>query len=80
MGRARAPRRDRIDGLEVRLIDAPVSNPASLGHALRLLARLMVRSYEAHGDHEAIADHKQSGSALTVVSNPRPDHGTNEAA
>jgi hypothetical protein len=80
MGRARARRPGRIDGLKVRIVDAPALTDVELGVTLRSLARMLVRSYEAHGDHEVIDLESRSSSKLTVGPHPRPDHGTDEAA
>jgi len=78
--RRRAPRPGRIDGLKVRIIDDPTTGDADLGRALRLLARLMVRAHEAHGDHQAIAVESRPSSTLTVATHSRPDHDTNNEA
>jgi hypothetical protein len=77
--RRRARRPGTLDGLKVRLIDDPAASGAELGRALRILARLMVRNYQAGGDHTAIIPVSPRSSTLTVVPNPRPDH-TDEAA
>jgi hypothetical protein len=70
----RARRPGRLDGLTVRLIEDPSPSDAELGQALRALARMMVRSYEARDDHQAADGASPSSSALTVSPNPRPDH------
>ena len=57
---------------------APV-NSAAVEHTLRTLARLMVRSYQRDGDQTAIMHDSNSGSALTVVPQPRP-HQRDDAA
>jgi hypothetical protein len=69
-----------IDGLKVRVIDAPSAPAVGVDHALRLLARIMVRRYQAVGDDEAITAMAPSSSTLTVVRDSRPHHDTNEAA
>ena len=71
---------NRIESLKLRIIDDAAPSDAELGHALRLLARLMVRGYEAHGDHTAISHVPPLSSALTVSPNPRPDHDANNEA
>jgi hypothetical protein len=77
--RHRAPRRGRIDGLAIRVVDDPAASAADVGHALRLLARLLVRSHQAHADHEAIIPTSRPPSPLTRAAFPRTDH-TDEAA
>lgn len=77
---ARSLRRGTIDGLKVRIVDDPAASGADVGHALRLLARLMVRGHRDAGDHTAIIPDSRSASALTVSPNPRPDHNTNNEA
>jgi hypothetical protein len=72
--RRRTLRPGRIDGLKVQVIDAPSAPAVDVNHALRLLARMLVRSSEARREREAISDEEQSGSTLTVSPNPRPDH------
>ena len=74
MGRIRARRPGRIDGLKVRIIDDAALSGVDLGRALRILARMMVRSHEHAGDQTAIIPISQPSSTLTVSPNPRPDH------
>lgn len=70
----------RVDRLEVRVIDDPAGGAVDLGHALRVLARLLVRSYQADGDRQAITTGSESSPALTVAASPSPHHDENEAA
>jgi len=73
MRSARARRTTTIGGLKVRIIDDAAPTDAELDRALRTLARMMVRSHEANGDHRAITVESRPSSALTVSPNPRPD-------
>jgi len=77
--RLRARRLGTLDGLKVRVIDDCAASDAELARALRTLARMMVRSYEADGDHEASVGQLGSSSPLTLAPIPRTDH-TDEAA
>jgi hypothetical protein len=72
--RRRARVTARIDGLKVRVIEDPTPAGADFGRALRLAARMMIRSHEDVGDHEAIIHGSGSSSALTDSPSPRPDH------
>jgi len=51
-----------------------MASDVDLDHALRLLARMMIRGYRDAGDQTAIARETRSSSALTDAPNPRPDH------
>jgi len=77
--RRRALRPGRLDGLKIRVIDDPMVIGADLDRAMKTLAKLMVRSHEAHDDHEAIVGELGSSSSLTRAAVPRTDH-TDEAA
>ena len=77
--RRRALRPGRIDGLKIRIVDGPSLTDAELGHAFRLLARMMIRSCQADTDNEAIIPDTKSSSELTVAARARPVN-TNEAA
>ncbi len=74
MRRAHTRRSGRIDGLKVRIVDNPAAPAADLGHALRLLARMMIRAHQADGDHGAIESADRSSSPLTPAAVPRTDH------
>lgn len=78
--RRRALRPVHIDGLTIRLVDDPAAPAVDLGHALRLLARLMVRAHQHASDHEAIIPVSTTSSTLTVLAAPSPDHDTNNEA
>lgn len=45
-----------------------------VSHALRMLARMMVRSYHVAGDHQAIDRASPPASTLTVVPKTRTHH------
>jgi len=71
----------KIDGLKVRVIDDPTAAAVDVGHALRTLARMLVRNYRrADGDHQAITTGSESSPALTVLPHSRPHHDEDEAA
>ena len=78
--RNRARYMDRPDGLKVRVIDDPAAPVVDVGHALRLLARMLVRAHQADGDHQAIVRDTESSSDLTVVHSLAPHHDDHEAA
>jgi hypothetical protein len=75
-----ARRPGRIDGLKVRIIDGPAAGDVDLGRALRMLARMMVRNYDAQRDHAAIIPASSPSSTLTIVPLSAPCHDTDEAA
>ena len=66
--------------VEIVAVDAEEASTARLDLALRTLARLMVRSHRENGDPAANASDKRCTSALTVVPQPSPDHGDEDAA
>ena len=78
--RRRALRPDRIDGLKVRNTDSTTLTDVEFTRALRMLARMMVRSHHADRDDQAIAAAMPTPSTLTVLPHRSPDHDTNEAA
>jgi hypothetical protein len=80
VGRARARRPGRIEGLKVRIIDDPAASGAEVGQMLRTLAKMMIRAHEAAGDHTAIIPVTQASSTLTVLPHRSPDHDTNNEA
>ncbi len=78
--RRRTLRPGRLDGLAVRVTDGPALSGVDLAHALRMLARMMVRSHQADGDREAMIPEIKSSSELTLLRKIAPHHDTNEAA
>ena len=69
-----------MNGLKIGIIDDLAAPVVDVGHALRLIARMMVRNHEHAGEETAITPVSRSSSALTVAANPRPDHETNNEA
>jgi hypothetical protein len=68
-----------IDGLKIRIIDDPTPIVADLGRVIRMLARMLVRNRETHGERQVIDGELGSSSPLTRAAAPRTDH-TDEAA
>jgi len=64
-------RRGRIDGLAVRVSDGPMLTDVEFVRALRMLARMIVRSQQAQGDHQAIITETKASSELTVAPRAR---------
>ena len=77
---SRSRRPGRLDGLKVRISDDPAAPGVDVGRVLKTLARLLVRTHQHAGDHQAIVPVSPQSSTLTVAPNPSPDHETNEAA
>jgi hypothetical protein len=69
----------RLEGLRVQITEGPALSDTETMRALRLVARLMVRSRLRDGDHEAMGGELGPCSALTVVPQPRP-HQRDDAA
>ena len=70
--RRRTLRPGRIDGLAVRVADGPALSGVDLAHALRMLARMLVRGHQHAGAHEAMIQEDPSGSDLTVAATLAP--------
>ena len=81
---ARRPRQvtaEQADGYSISMAETEVAepSPAHLDLGLRMLARLMIRSYQNNGDSVANVAEKARSLDLTVVPDPSA-HVTDDAA